>query len=100
MAGDTNATLDVFVRDLIAQTTTLVSTGAFGPSSIMADAVITPDGRRVAFSSTAKGLAPGVPAASKGEVYVRDLVAGTTNWVSTNTAVLVTSILHLNKMPS
>jgi WD40-like Beta Propeller Repeat len=100
VAGDTNAIPDVFVRDLISQTTTLVSTGAFGASSIMAESVITPDGRRVAFSSTAKGLAPGVSAASKGEIYVRDLVAGTTTWVSTNTAALVSSILHLNNMPS
>ena len=43
---------------------------------------ITPDGRYVVFYSTATNLVPGV--ATSGEVYVRDLLAGSTTWVSTD----------------
>ncbi len=43
---------------------------------------ITPDGRYVAFLSSATNLVPGVTTIS--EVYVRDLVGGTTTVVSTN----------------
>ncbi len=100
VAGDTNGIPDVFIRDLVAQTTTLVSVGANGANSMMDTVAITPDGKRVAFFSTAKGLAAGVPATSTGEVYVRDLLANTTLWASTNAAATVSSILHLDNMPS
>lgn len=81
---DTNGITDVFVRDLQKETTVLVSTGAMsaGLSSGSASPAITPDGRFVAFFSTATNLVPGVQ--SEGEVYVRDLIAGTTTWASTN----------------
>ena len=85
---DTNGLTDIFVRDLQKQTTTMVTTGAlsagqspgvlpgsFGPA-------ITPDGRYVVFFSAATNLVAGIQSA--GEVYVRDLVAGTTTWASTN----------------
>ena len=56
VAGDTNGIPDVFVRDLITQTTWLVSPGARSPSSsanpLFATPVITPDGRYVAVSYT------------------------------------------------
>ena len=81
---DTNRIDDIFVRDLQKQMTTLVSTGAMSSGQLMGSVspVITPDGRYVAFFSAATNLVPGVQSA--GEVYVRDLVAGTTTWVSTN----------------
>ena len=100
VAGDTNGALDVFVRDLLNGVTSLVSVGATDTNVSVTTPVITPDGRYVAFSSTAKGLATGVPAASKGEVYVRDLVANVTTWASTNAAIKVFNVLHLNTMPS
>jgi Tol biopolymer transport system component len=100
VAGDTNGIPDVFIRDLVAQTTTLVSVGANGSDSVMDTPVITPDGRRVAFFSTARGLAPGVSAFSSGEIYVRDLLANITIWASTNAAATVSSILLLSDMPS
>lgn len=86
VGDDTNGIPDVFVRDLQSGQTTLVSVGAGntrsypGCSSEAPD--ITPNGRYVAFFSTATNLAPGVT--NTGEIYVRDLVAGITIWASTN----------------
>ena len=95
--GDTNGIADVFVRDLQAGTTTLVSVGAttnsippissIGISSESPE--ITPDGRYVAFYSTATNLVPGV--ATSGDIYVRDLPAGNTTWVSTNARAIYQS---------
>jgi len=102
--NDTNGIPDVFVRDLITQTTSLVSVGASPPSSstnpVMATPVTTPDGRYVAFFSSAANLVPAVPANSPGEVYVRDRVAGTTIWASTNAATNVFATLKLNNTPA
>ncbi len=100
VAGDTNGIADVFLRDLVAQTTTLVTTGAFGAGSFMAEPVITPDGHVIAFSSSANGLAAGVPTASKGEIYAFNALTGTMTWVSTNALLTVSNILRLNNMPS
>ena len=61
VAGDTNGIPDVFVRDLITQTTWLISVGATGANATMDTPLITPDGRYVAFFSTAQILATGVP---------------------------------------
>jgi Tol biopolymer transport system component len=102
--NDTNGIPDVFVRDLTAQTTTLVSVDAIPASgttnAIVSGPVITPDGRYVAFCSSARGLAAGAPANSPGEIYVRDLVSKTTTWASTNAATIVANLLHMNNMPS
>ena len=95
--GDTNGIADVFVRDLQAGTTTLASVGAttnsISPiSSIVISSEspeITPDGRYVAFYSTATNLVPGV--ATTGDIYVRDLLAGNTTWVSTNARAIYQS---------
>lgn len=82
--GATNASPGVFVRDLVTRMTTLASVGVTN-YVIMATPQITPDGRYVAFFSSAQGI--GIPA--NGEIYVRDRVAGTTTWVSTNAAAIV-----------
>ena len=85
--GDTNGISDVFVRDLQTGTTILASPGAqnttavvYTPGSDLPE--ITPDGRYVAFLSSATNLVAGIT--NVGEVYVRDLVNGTTVCVSTN----------------
>lgn len=96
VAEDTNGIADVFVRDIQAGTTTLVSegartTGSFTLRSSSESPVITPDGRFVAFYSTATNLVSGVRLA--GEVYLRDVSAGMTTWVSTNARSLVQSVL-------
>lgn len=104
VAGDNNGIPDVFVRDLTTQTTWLVSVGAKGtgtpPMGSMATPLITPDGRYVAFFSDATGMVAGGPGATTGEVYVRDRLAGTTIWASTNAAATVSNVLHLTSMPS
>jgi Tol biopolymer transport system component len=100
VAGDTNGIPDVFVRDLITQTTWRISVGASGTNGTMATPVITPDGRFVAFFSTARNLAAGVPANSQGEIYLRDRLAGTTAWASSNAATIGSNVLHLNNAPS
>ena len=100
VAGDTNGIPDIFVRDLLNGSTRLISVGATGLGAPASAPVLTPDGRYAAYSSPAKGLASGVSASSKGEVYIRDLITDTTTWASTNAANLVSATLHLNNMPS
>jgi Tol biopolymer transport system component len=81
VAGDTNGIRDVFVRDLLTGATTLASVGAQLSQGRSEAPLITPDGRYVAFFSSATNLVPGVPQ-SGGEIYVRDLVGKTTVWAS------------------
>jgi Tol biopolymer transport system component len=81
--NDTNGVTDIFVRDLAAGTTTLVSVSTNGgpANGASTDPVMTPDGRYVAFISSASNLVPGdtngIP-----DIFVRDLVAGTNDLVS------------------
>jgi Tol biopolymer transport system component len=82
---DDDAYEDVFVRDLVAGTTTLVSR-ASGPSGAGGDGasfggVVSADGRRVAFVSAAVNLSSVDDPASQ-DVFVRDLVTATTTLVS------------------
>jgi Tol biopolymer transport system component len=94
--GDTNGIPDVFVRDLVLGTNILVSVGAvtsnatyyLQPSSSEAPD-ITPDGRYVVFQSGAAGLVPGV--ATVGEIYVRDLLSGTTILASVDARAALTA---------
>jgi len=76
------------VRDTDGHFTTLVSVGAVSARfSGSAVPVITPDGHWVAFFSAATNLVAGAPgytnlSQSIGEVYVRDMLEGTTVWAS------------------
>jgi len=83
VAGDTNGTGDVFVRDRLSGTTVLVSTdsvGALGNSDSTFPS-ISADGRCVAFASAATNLVAGDTNASW-DMFVRDLGNGTTERVS------------------
>ena len=100
VAADTNGIPDVFVRDLVTSTTTMVSVGARRAGSIMSTPAITPDGRYVVFASTATNLVQNMPLTTKSEVYFRDMLLNETTWVSTNAATTVLSALHLSSMPS
>lgn len=82
LPGDDNAS-DVFRRDMTAGRTILVSRDSAGvPSNGSSEnPTMTPDGRYVAFISTASNLAPG-PKGYEYQVYLRDLRTGTTSWVS------------------
>jgi Tol biopolymer transport system component len=73
---------DVYVRDLVAGTTVLVSRGANGKSNGSAfGPTISADGRKVAFESSATNLDP-ADTDTAWDVYVRDVTAGTTQLVS------------------
>ena len=85
--NDTNGKTDVFVRDLQTGITTLVSVDsngeqADGPSGTPA---ISNDGRYIAFASDATNLVSGDDNAS-GDLFVRDMMMGTTVAVSVSTA--------------
>lgn len=87
VVGDTNWWADVFVRDLDAGTTTLASisgTGAQGNWN-SSEPSVSADGRYVAFQSTASNLVAG-DTSSASDIFVRDLVAGTTRRVSVDSA--------------
>ena len=84
--ADTNGYTDVFLRDLQTGVTTLVSVNsagtATGNSQSSANA-ISADGRYVAFWSFASDLTD-IPTSGNGDIFVRDLQAGTTTLVSIN----------------
>lgn len=83
VSGDTNGTRDIFRRDRSSGTTVLVSLssgGAIG-NGLSSNAAISADGRYVAFSSSASNLVSG-DANGAGDIFVRDMVAGTTSRVS------------------
>jgi Tol biopolymer transport system component len=83
VAGDANGSVDVFVRDLFTGETRLVSVATSGHSGsdVSGSPAITPDGRFVAFVSDARDLVAG-DANGVRDIFVRDLVAGTTERVS------------------
>jgi Tol biopolymer transport system component len=82
--GDTDAVHDIFVRDIVADTTTLVSraTGAAGAkaNAISSYAALSGDGRVVAFASQATNL--GGDTDTILDVFARDVQAATTTLVS------------------
>jgi hypothetical protein len=89
--NDTNGIADVFVRDMVSNVTSVASLGALPGISVHLGLgnylyqgsdtpVMTPDGRYIAFYSSATNLAPG--AGTIADVYLRDQKMGTTTWVS------------------
>lgn len=79
--NDTNGNgLDIFIRDTVADTTTLVSTGTMETGSLegeSSEGVISTNGRFVAFLNTSAD-------SSASNVVLRDLQSGTTKLVSIN----------------
>jgi len=86
--GDGNARFDVFVRDLVAGTTTRATvdtTGGDPDSGILDHISLSANGRFVAFRSLAADLVAG-DSNAKVDVFVRDLQAGTTARASVDAA--------------
>jgi Tol biopolymer transport system component len=83
VANDTNNTSDIFVRDVVNGTMTLVSISGTGGNASGASrgSVITPDGRYVAFVSAATNLVSG-DTNNIADIFVRDLQAATTTLAS------------------
>lgn len=88
VAGDTGGLADAFVRDMVLGVTERVSVDVDGGSANNASSTvkISPNGRRVAFTSLASDLvAPFVDGNGGGhDAYVRDLDAQTTVLVTAN----------------
>lgn len=84
VAAASNGIPNVFIRNVPAGTISLVSLGAKSASATGDETsdspAITPDGRYVAFYSSATNLVPGTTNA--GDIYLRDLTAGTITWIS------------------
>jgi Tol biopolymer transport system component len=75
--ADTNGEIDVFLRDLAAGTTNLVSAPASGEANGASWApAISGDGKMVAFTSEARNLVA-YDLNAEADVFVRDLVGGT-----------------------
>ena len=89
MPGDTNNTYDMFVRDTLTNTTTLVSLDSAGTQgnggNVLGTPSISADGRFVAFSSRAFNLVPG-DTNFKFDMFVRDTLTNTTTRVSVDSA--------------
>ncbi len=87
VTGDTNNKRDVFLHDRQTGTTTRVSVSSTGAQAAGMSAfyAVSDNGRFVAFQSNAKNLVPG-DTNGKTDVFVRDVVAGTTTRVSVSSA--------------
>jgi uncharacterized repeat protein (TIGR01451 family) len=84
---DANGAYDVFLRDLAARTTTLVSVNRFGTNSgngFSDHGNLSGDGNLVVFYSTATDLVTN-STSGHGDVFLRDLVNSTTRLISLNT---------------
>ncbi|BCY09708.1 hypothetical protein L3i22_047960 [Actinoplanes sp. L3-i22] len=86
VAGDTNNTTDVFVRDRQSATTTRVSVSATGAQSDDSSGLpaISGDGGSVSFTSGADNLVAG-DTNDQSDIFVRDLQGSTTERVSVAT---------------
>jgi len=84
VAGDANGYGDVLLRDRQAGTTTLVSVSSAGTQANAASngGAASSDGRFVVFQSSATNLVDDTDANGAMDVFVRDVVAGTTELVS------------------
>jgi Tol biopolymer transport system component len=83
VAGDSNQAVDVFVRDVVAGTTTRVSVatgGAQGNADSTGPVAISRDGRYVLFETLATNLVGGTDGTNH-DILMRDLTTGTTTLV-------------------
>jgi Tol biopolymer transport system component len=86
---DANQTSDVFIRDAVADTTSLVSVNKAGDAAAGGTSdlpAMSADGRLVTFRSRANDLIPETVGAGVWDVFVRDTQAKATRLVSVNLA--------------
>jgi len=87
--GDTNNTVDIFVRDLQTGVTTLITVNNAGNGSgngISQFPVISANGRTVVFQSNATNLTAISDSNNQTDVFARDLELGATRLISINSA--------------
>lgn len=85
--NDANGTFDVYVYDVLSEVNTLVSVsngGSAAGNAASRNPSITPDGRFVAFESTASNLTASADSNGGQDVFVRDRQNGSTTLVSKN----------------
>ena len=87
VTGDTNGTLDAFIKDTITGVTTRVSTSSSGGQSSGGSYVhaISADGRFVTFASDASNLVSGDNNGAR-DIFVKDTLTGVTTLVSTSSS--------------
>src|SRR6516225_6393929 len=87
VSGDTNGVRDAFVCDRWTGTTTRASVSSAGVqgNALSSEPVVSSNGHYVAFYSDATNLVTGDTNAVR-DVFVRDLIAGTTTRVSVDSA--------------
>ncbi len=87
VAGDTNATFDVFVKDLQSGSITRVSTDSSGAQGgvYSLSPVFSPDGRYVAFQSAAANLVAG-DTNSNEDLFLKDLQSGAITRINTDSS--------------
>ncbi|NEP39177.1 MAG: calcium-binding protein [Okeania sp. SIO2H7] len=97
ISGDTNDARDIFMRDLQAGTTTRVSVDAFGNEATRSSfkPAISGDGRFVAFDSFDPLLVPG-DSNGTNDIFLRDLLNGTTTRISVNSQGLGGNLTSFN----
>jgi trimeric autotransporter adhesin len=85
VAGDTNATFDVFVKDLVSGAVTRLSTDASGVqgNNVSFEPVFSPDGTKVAFESYASNLVAGDPNDFLSGIYLKNISTGAISKVDT-----------------
>jgi Tol biopolymer transport system component len=86
VAGDTNDSTDVFLKDLVTGIVTRISTSATGVegNQISRGPVFSPDGSNIAFESFATNLLPGDAPGS--DIFLKNLITGVVTNISTNAA--------------
>lgn len=71
VAGDTNGTWDVYLKDMVGAAVTLMSVTTSGTAAIALAPSISSDGNHVGFSSTSQQIVPGKLNGFE-EIYIRD----------------------------
>ena len=93
---------NIFVRDMQAGTTTIVSVnkdGTGGGNGASSEPRVSADGRYVAFTSTATDLVPNDANGVGADVFVRDMQTGTTTLVTCNAGGTITKF-NISHEPS
>ncbi len=96
VTNDSNSGRDVFRRDLQTNTTTLISVNATGgttANSAALGSVMSADGRFVSFIGFGDDYVSTSDNNHRGDVYLRDVAAGTTTLLSVNSAGTATANL-------
>src|SRR6185436_15980228 len=100
VGNDTNGTVDVFLRDIQAGTTRLITVDLSGNAmpaadlQFSSDPQVSTDGRWVAFESKSANLVDNMDDFATPDVFIRDTLSNTTALVSVSTFGSGTSLYY------